>query len=468
MTPEEFRRFAYEAVDWVADYLAHPECYPVLPKIAPGQLIDALPPCGPEQGEPMERLLEDFRSQIVPAITHWNHPGFMAYFANTAPGPGIIAELLSASLNANAMLWKTSPAATELEQVALDWLRQWIGLPDGFFGIIYDTASTSSMHAIAAAREMADPEARTLGASRGLTLYCSEEAHSSIEKGAIAIGIGQRHVRKIPVDTEFRMRPEALATAVDADLAAGLRPFCVVATVGTTSTTSIDPLPAVAAIAERHAMWLHVDAAYAGAAAIVPELRHILEGAARADSLVMNPHKWFFTPFDLSAFYTRRPEILRRAFSLVPEYLRTEQDGRAVNYMDYGVPLGRRFRALKLWFVMRYFGRQKLAEMIRNQVAWAHELAAAVDADPDFERMAPAPLSVVCFRYKGTDDDNRRLLEAVNASGEFFLSHTVLRGKFTLHLAIGNMGTAREHVMRAWDMVRSAARTKGVGRNDEI
>jgi aromatic-L-amino-acid decarboxylase len=457
MPPEEFRRFAHEAVDWIAGYLADPERYPVLPKVQPGELADALPCSGPEAGEPMERLLQDFRGLIVPGITHWNHPGFMAYFANTAPGPGIIGELLAASLNANAMLWKTSPAATELEQVVLDWLRQWMGLPSGLFGIIYDTASTSSMHAIAAAREMADPEARTLGASRGLTLYTSEQSHSSIEKGAISIGIGQCNVRKIPVDGKFRMRPEALAQAVEADVAAGLRPFCVVATVGTTSTTSIDPVPAIAEIAARHGLWLHVDAAYAGSAAIVPELRHILNGAERADSLVVNPHKWLFTPVDLSAFYTRRPDILRRAFSLVPEYLRTAEDSRAVNYMDYGVPLGHRFRALKLWFVMRYFGREKLAETIRSQIAWAHELADAVDADPCFERAAPTPFSVVCFRYKGTDDENRRLLETVNASGEFFISHTVLHGKFTLRLAIGNMGTTREHVMRAWDMIRQAA-----------
>jgi aromatic-L-amino-acid decarboxylase len=296
-----------------------------------------------------------------------------------------------------------------------------------------------------------------LGASRGLTLYCSQEAHSSIEKGAIAIGIGQQHVRKIPVDDAFRMRPAALAAAIESDIAAGLRPFCVVATVGTTSTTSIDPVPAIADIAARHGLWLHVDAAYAGSAAIVPEFRYIFDGAERADSLVTNPHKWFFTPFDLSAFYTRRPDILRRAFSLVPEYLRTSTDARALNYMDYGVPLGRRFRALKLWFVMRYFGREKLAEMIRDQIGWAQELAAAVDSHPRFERAAPAPLSVVCFRYKGTDDENRQLLETVNASGEFFLSHTVLRGKYTLHLAIGNMGTTRAHVLRAWEMVRRAS-----------
>jgi aromatic-L-amino-acid/L-tryptophan decarboxylase len=457
MSPEEFRRSAHETVDWIANYLSHPECYSVLPKVAPGQLVDALPQSAPEQSEPMERIMADFERLVVPAITHWNHPGFMAYFANTAPGPGIIGELLAASLNANAMLWKTSPAATELEQVVLDWLREWMGLPPGLFGIIYDTASTSSMHAIAAAREMADPEARTLGASRGLTLYASEEAHSSIEKGAISIGIGQRNVRKIPVDCEFRMRPDALAAAIDADITAGLRPFCVVATVGTTSTTSIDPVPAIADIAERHGVWLHVDAAYAGAAAIVPELRGLLTGAERADSLVVNPHKWLFTPVDLSAFYTRRPEILRRAFSLVPEYLRTAENPRAVNYMEYGVPLGRRFRALKLWFVMRHFGREKLAQIIRDQIACAQELAGAVDADERFERAAPTPLSVVCFRHKGGDEVNRRLLEAVNATGKFFLSHTVLHGKYTLHLAIGNMGTTRDHVMQAWETIRQSA-----------
>ncbi len=456
MSPEEFRRYAHASVDWIADYLTHPERHSVLPKIEPGQLIDALPASAPEQGEPMDRILEDFERLIVPAATHWNHPGFMAYFANTAPGPGIVAELLCASLNANAMLWKTSPAATELEQVVLDWLREWMGLPTGWFGIIYDTASTSSMHAIAAARERADPEARTLGASRGLTIYCSEQAHSSIEKGAMSIGVGQRNVRKIPVDAEFRMRPEALAAAIETDIAVGLRPFCVVATVGTTSTTSIDPVPAIADIAARHNLWLHVDAAYAGAAAILPEFRYVLDGADRADSLVMNPHKWLFTPVDLSVFYTRRPDILRRAFSLVPEYLRTAQDPRAVNFMDYGVPLGRRFRALKLWFVMRSYGREKIAEMIRHQIAWAHELANVVNADPHFELAAPAPFSVVNFRYKGTDDENRGILETVNASGEFFLSHTVLNGKYTLHLAIGNMGTTREHVMRAWDAVKNA------------
>ena len=440
----------------MADYLAHPETYPVLPHVKPGDLTDALPRCGPERGEPMSAILADFRDKIVPAATHWNHPGFMAYFAISASGPGILGEMLTATLNMNGMLWKTSPAVVELEQVALDWLRRWIGLPDGLFGIIFDTASTSSMHAIAAAREMAAPEVRTDGGGSGLVIYTSEQSHSSIEKGAIAIGIGQKNVRKIPVDAEYRMRPDALAAAMEQDRAAGLRPFCVVATVGTTSTTSIDPVEQIAPIAERHGAWLHVDAAYAGVAAVAPELQHILRGCERADSLVTNPHKWLFTPVDISVLYTRRPEILKRAFSLVPEYLRTADDPRATNYMDYGVPLGHRFRALKLWFVLRYYGREGLAGMIRNQIGWAQELAVQIDANSNFERTAPTPFSTVCFRFEGTDEENRNILERVNTSGEVFLSHTVLRGQYCLRLAIGNMQTTRDHVQRAWELVQSA------------
>jgi aromatic-L-amino-acid decarboxylase len=461
MSPDEFRQSGHEAIEWIAQFFEHPECYPVLSRIQPGELVDALPPAAPERGEEMSAILEDFRKLVVPAMTHWNHPGFMAYFANSSPGPGVLGELLTAALNGNGMVWKSAPAITELEQVALKWLRQWIGLPDSFFGIIYDTASISTFHAIAAAREMADPEARERGAQPGLTLYTSEQAHSSVEKGAIALGIGQRNVRKIGVDDAFRMRTGLLEEAIKADLAAGLRPFCISATVGTTSTTSVDPVPAIADIAERYKLWLHVDAAYAGSAAIAPEFRHLLAGVERADSLVTNAHKWMFTPMDLSVFYTRRPEILRRAFSLVPEYLRTTVDDRAINLMDYGVQLGRRFRALKLWFTMRYYGREGIAEIIRNQVATAQELAALVDQHPDFERTAPTPLSVVCLRWNRTDDENRALLDRVNASGECFLSHTALRGRYTLRLAIGNMGTTREHVLRAWEIVQREAAAMG-------
>ena len=442
----------------MADYLAHSGRYRVLPRMKPGDLIDALPECAPEHGEPMSAILEDFQRLVMPAATHWNHPGFMAYFATSGSGPGILGEMLSAALNMNGMLWKTSPAAVELEQVTLSWLWHAIGLPGNPFGIIFDTASTASMHAIAAAREMAAPEVRAEGNSGSLVLYTSEQSHSSIEKGAIAIGIGQKNVRKIPVDAEFRMRPDALADAIERDRAAGLRPFCVVATVGTTSTTSIDPVEAIADIATQNNLWLHVDAAYAGVAAIAPEFRQILKGCERADSFLTNPHKWLFTPVDLSALYTRHPGILRRAFSLVPEYLRTADDPRAVNYMDYGVPLGRRFRALKLWFVLRYYGRAGIADIIRAQIGWAQELARQIDADKRFERTAPTPLSTVCFRLEGTDDANRTLLERVNASGEVFLSHTMLRERYCLRLAIGNIGTTRQHVQRAWELVQAAVR----------
>ncbi len=457
MPPEEFRKMGHQFVDWMADYLKESGTYPVVARVKPGELVDALPAGGPESGEAIEKIFDDFQRLILPGITHWNHPGFMAYFATSASGPGILGEMLAAALNANGMLWKTSPAVTELEQVTLSWLRQWIGLPEEFFGIIYDTASVSSMHAIAAARELAAPECRESGAANDLTLYCSEQAHSSIEKSAIAIGVGQRNVRKVSVDAEFRMRPDALERAIAFDIAAGKRPFCVVATAGTTSTTSIDPIPAIAAIAGGHNLWLHVDAAYGGAAAIVPEYRHVLDGAENADSLVVNPHKWLFTPVDLSVLYTRRPDILRRAFSLTPEYLRTQDNPRVVNPMDYGVPLGRRFRALKLWFVLRYYGRDGIASIIRMHIQSAQELARQIETDSRFELCAPAPLSVVCFRLRASDDENRLLLERVNAEGSVFLSHTVLNGRFVIRLAVGNMGTTREHVQNAWSLVKSLA-----------
>jgi aromatic-L-amino-acid decarboxylase len=313
------------------------------------------------------------------------------------------------------------------------------------------------MHAIAAAREMADPEARTKGARANLVLYTSEQAHSSVEKGAIALGIGQKNVRKVPVDADFRMRPDLLRDMIVADYGSGLRPFCVVATVGTTSTTSVDPVPAIATIAEQYNLWLHVDAAYAGAAAILPEHSHILNGVERAHSFVTNPHKWLFTPIDLSAFYTRRPDILRRAFSLIPEYLRakTQEDERSINLMDYGVALGRRFRALKFWFILRYFGREGLQRLLRAHIAWAQELAGWIDADPRFERVAPVPFSVVCFRLKGTDDANRALLDRVNASGQAYLSHTELEGRYVLRVALGHLSATREDVQAVWELIKS-------------
>ncbi len=456
----DFQSAAHQAVDWVADYLRDTRRYPVAPDMKPGDLVDVLPRSGPEHGESFETILRDFDSKIIPAVTHWNHPGFLAYFACTGSTPAIIAEMLAAALNTNGLHWDTSPALVELEQVALGWLREWMGVPADWFGIIYDTASTSSFHAICAAREMADPSTRLNGATGNLVLYTSEQSHSSIEKGAIAAGVGQRNVRKIPVDAEFRMNPDSLAAAIEQDRAAGKKPFCVVATVGTTSTTSVDPVAAIADITEKHGLWLHVDAAYAGAAAILPECRHILAGIGRAHSLVMNPHKWLFTNIDLSAFYTRRPDILRRAFSLTPEYLRGSEDPRATHLMDYGVPLGHRFRALKLWFILRYFGRERLQQILRSHMDWARRLAGAIQSDPRFEVVAPVPFSVVCFRYQGSDDDNRRIFEKVNASGKFLISRTQLAGRYVLRLAIGNLGTTWEDVQGAWEMIKAGVRSQ--------
>jgi aromatic-L-amino-acid decarboxylase len=444
-------------VDWITQYLSTIGDSPVLAQVKPGQLFDSLPSSAPQQGESFDSILRDFDKLVMPAVTHWNHPRFFAYFACTGSTPAVLGEMLAAALNTNGLHWKTSPAVAELEERSLDWLRQWLGVPEGWFGIVYDTASTSSMHAIVCARELVAPEARSEGSRGDLILYTSEQSHSSIEKGAIAVGLGQKNVRKVPVDSEFRMRADALSAMIEQDKAAGRRPCCVVATVGTTSSTSIDPVAAIVDIAEKHGLWVHVDCAYAGAAAVLPEHRHILAGAERAHSLVFNAHKWLLTPIDLSAFYTRRPDILRRAFSLTPEYLKTQEDPRAHNLMDYGIPLGHRFRALKLWFVMRYFGRERIEAMLRDHIRWAQQFAALVDSHPKFERVAPVPFSVVCFRYKGSDQENQAIQERVNQSGRVFISGTVLNGKFVLRLAIGNLATTWQDVQEAWGLVQGAA-----------
>ena len=419
----------------------------------------------------MDEILSDVDRLVVPAITHWNHPSFFAYFATSASAPGILGELLSAAFDTKAMLWRTSPASTELEEVALDWLRQMMGLPATFEGIIYDTASVASLHAIAAAREALNLGVREDGMSGRpdlplLRLYASEQSHSSIEKALIALGLGQRSLVKVPTDSEFRMDAVALARLIDEDRRAGLLPFCVVATVGTTSTTSVDPVPDIARICAREKLWLHVDAAYAGSAAIVPELRHSFEGCERADSFVTNPHKWLFTPFDLSALYSPRLDVLRRAFTLIPEYLRTPEQETVRNGSDYGVQLGRRFRALKLWMIIRYFGHEGLAARLREHCRIAREFAAWVEESHDWETLAPAPFSVVCFRARTrvegeTDAErssrldalNERLMNAVNATGEAFLSHTKLGGVFTIRLAVGNLRTTERHVRRAWQLL---------------
>jgi len=463
MSPEEFRASGHQVVDWIADYLRDIRDLPVLPDVQPGALIDGLPKTGPEKGESMDAIFADFRNLIVPGITHWNHPRFFAYFSISASGPGILGEMLAAALNVNHMLWKTSPAATELEQVTLGWLRQWLGLPNDFFGIIHDTASTGSLHAILAAREFASPEVRLTGEHPRLILYASEHAHSSIDRGALAAGIGLENIRHVLSDDEFRMRPDALRAMIEADLAAGRKPFCVVATVGTTSTTSIDPVAEIGEIARGYNLWFHVDAAYAGSAALLDEYRHILDGAAQADSLVFNPHKWLFTPVDLSILYTRRPEVIRRMLSLeeAPPYLQAAEQDRAVNLAEYSLALGRRFRSLKLWFVLRYFGREGITRILRGHMKMAQDLAQWISADPQFEVSAPVLFSLVCFRYRGSEQDsnvvNRDLLERINASGKAFLSSTTLHGKFVLRLTIGNVATTEDDVRQTWKWIRSLA-----------
>jgi len=473
---DEFRRHGHALIDWIAAYLANPERYPVLPRVAPGDVRNALPQSAPEQGEPFDRIFDDFERIIVPALTHWNHPGFFAYFAITASEPGILAELLSAALNQQAMLWRTSPAATELEDVTLAWLRRLMGLPDGFDGVIYDTASVATLHGLAAAREAAIPGVRQQGlAGRAdvgkLRVYCSEHAHSSVDKAVILLGLGHDSLRRIPADARFSMDIGALRAAIADDRAAGTTPIAAVATVGTTSMTSADPVKAIADVCERERLWLHVDAAYAGVAAIIPEYRHHFDGWEHADSIVVNPHKWLFTPFDLSAFYIRRMDVLRSAFSLVPEYLRTAEGAGVKNLMDTGVQLGRRFRALKLWMVLRHFGADGLRRALTEHMRLAQLFASWVDDAADFERLAPVPFSVVCFRARPADvrlSDaeldalNEKLMALVNATGEIFLSHTKVNGVLALRLAIGNLHTGERHVARAWSLLRE--HTAGLAR----
>jgi aromatic-L-amino-acid decarboxylase len=468
MPPEEFRRHAHALVDWMADYLAGVEAYPVLAQVQPGDVAAAVPANPPATGEDFAAVLEDADRVVMPGITHWNHPGFHAYFAISGSGPGILGEMMAAALNVNGMLWRSSPSVTELEERALDWLRQMMGLPEVFRGTIQDTASLSTLVAIAAAREAAGVAVREEGmAGRALPrmrVYASEQVHSSIDKACITLGLGMRGLRKIPTDAEYRMDPAALAAAIAEDRAAGMLPFCVVATAGTTSTSSIDPIAAVAEICAREGVWLHVDAAYGGSAAVAPELRWVLDGAERADSLVVNPHKWLFTPIDISVLYLRDPAVARRAFSLVPEYLVTPEGESVTNLMDYGPALGKRFRALKLWFVLRYFGVEGVAARIREHVRLARELADWIDAEPFWERMAPTPLSLVVFRHhpaglsdEEVDAHNERIMAAVNASGRMFISHTRLQGRVALRFAIGNIRTQHAHVHAAWERLKRAA-----------
>ena len=469
MDAEAFRGEAHRLADWIADYLADPSRYPVLAQVTPGEVKRQLPAEAPLQGESFDAIFADFEKILLPGITHWNHPGFFAYFAITGSAPGVLAEFLAAALNQQAMLWRTSPSATELEEVVLRWLQRLMHLPDDFEGVIYDTASISTLHALAAARERSVPGVRELGmAGRGelgrLRVYCSDQAHSSIDKAVILLGLGHEALRRVAGDGDYRMRIDALRAAIAADRASGITPVAVVATIGSTSTTSVDPLPEIAALCARHGIWLHVDAAYAGVAAMVPGFEHLLDGVAVADSLVVNPHKWLFTPFDLSVLYCRHMDVIRNAFSLVPEYLRTTDPSDVRNLMDTGIQLGRRFRALKLWMILRHFGAEGLRERLAEHMRLARLFASWVDEAEEFERLAPVPFSVVCFRFRPAgvseaevDALNEALLASVNQGGDIFLSHTRLDGKFAIRLAVGNLHTTEAHVARAWDLLRSEA-----------
>jgi aromatic-L-amino-acid/L-tryptophan decarboxylase len=465
MPTEDFKKYGYKLIDWASEYLNNIEKYNVLPDIKPGEIKVHLPKHPNYSGEDFNKIIDDFEKIIIPGITHWNHPGFMAYFNSTSSVPGILGELLIATLNVNGMLWKSSPSASELEEVTTKWLREMLGLPEYMWGIIYDTASVSSLHAIACARENIRLNIRQKGLSGNnfpkLRLYCSEHAHSSIEKGALTLGIGSDGVKKIRSDEEYRMKPELLQEEIKKDKKDGVLPFCVVATVGTTSTTSIDPIRFVGEICKEENLWLHVDSAHAGSAAIIPEMRYIFDGIEYADSIVINPHKWMFVPVDCSILYVKEPEILKRAFSLEPEYLKTSVDSEVINYNDYGVQLGRRFRSLKLWFVIKYFGIEGLAGIIKRNIESAKKFKQLIQEDPEFELMAPVPFSTICFRYRpagyngSLNELNSNLMEQINKTGRIFLSHTKLNGNFVIRLVVSGIRTEESHVLEAWEIIKS-------------
>jgi aromatic-L-amino-acid decarboxylase len=472
MDPEAFRAAGHEVVEMIADYLASVERFAVFPSVEPGSIAPLFPAMAPESPEPLATIVADYHRLVEPNATHWQHPGFLAYFGTTASGPGILGEMLTAAIGQNAMLWRTSPVATELEGVVVGWLRDALGLPEAFDGLITDTASTSSLIALAAAREAAGIEAAAKGIHArpelgALRVYASAEAHSSIEKACMTLGLGREALIHIRTNERFEMIADELEAEIARDQAAGRRPIAIVATAGTTSSTSVDPVSALAAIAEREGLWLHVDAAYAGAVAIAPELREPFEGWERADSIVVNPHKWLFTPLDASLLLSRRMDTLRAAFSLVPEYLRTlDREAPVRDYNEYTPQLGRRFRALKVWIQLRWFGLEGLRRRIRRHIELARLFASWVDADPDWERLAPVPFSTVCFRFRsaeGADDEaaldrrNAAIMDRVNRTGEVFLSHTRLNGRFTIRLSVGNLRTEARHVERAWELLRAAA-----------
>ncbi|MEO8572017.1 MAG: pyridoxal-dependent decarboxylase [Chloroflexota bacterium] len=472
MDSAAFRAAAHAVVDLMADYLEGVESRAVFPSIEPGTLRPLFPAAPPEEPEAIASILADYGRLIEPNATHWQHPGFLAYFATTASGPGILGEMLTAAIGQNAMLWRTSPIGTELEEVVVDWLRQALGLPAAFDGLLTDTASTSTLIALAAAREAAGTDAAARGlAGRddldGLRVYASVEAHSSIEKACMTLGLGRASLVRIPANERYELLPRSLEASIAADRVAGLQPIAIVATIGTTSSTSVDPVAKIAEIASREGLWLHVDAAYAGPVAMLADHGALFAGWERADSIVVNPHKWLFTPLDASLLLTRRMDQLRAAFSLVPEYLRTlDRDAPVRDYNEYTPQLGRRFRALKLWILLRSFGLDGLRRRIETHLAMARTFEGWVAADPDWELLAPVPFSTVCFRWHpagrdlteaALDEANAAIMDTVNRSGEVFLSHTRLSGRFTIRVAIGNLRTEERHLARAWALLREGA-----------
>lgn len=476
MPTADFRNFGYQIIDQLADYFDEMEKYPVLSQVEPDWLKNSIPRFAPETGEDFGDILSDVDRLIMPAVTHWNHPNFHGLFATSTSSIGVFGEMFTAAFDMKAMLWRTSPASTELEDVVLDWLRQMMDLPAHFEGIIYDTASVSTMHAIAAARERAGFGIRDAGMSGRsdvplLRVYCSEHVHSSIDKGVITLGLGLKSLRKIECNERFEMIPEKLAEAIEQDITAGYNPICVIPTVGTTSTSSVDPVDLIADICDRYGIWLHVDTAYAGSTAIVPEFRQYFDGWQRADSIVVNPHKWLFTPFDLSVLYCKDLSELKEAFSLVAEYLKTSDEQTVKNGMDYGIQLGRRFRALKLWFVIRYFGVEGMRSRLREHCRLARLFASWIEEKPDWELMAPVPFALVCFRANGTslhdsngvtlNDEqknafNERIMNDINASGEAYLSHTKLNGKFTIRLSVGSIRVEERHLTKVWELLNNS------------
>jgi aromatic-L-amino-acid/L-tryptophan decarboxylase len=462
-----FRAQLHELADWIADYRENIEQLRVAPNDAPGAILAALPQEPPEQGESFETIFSDVKRTIIPGVVHWGHPQFMGYFGSTTTAPGLEGEILASALNINAMTWRTCPAATELETRVLDWLRQWLHLPEQFGGVLYDTASVGILHALAVAREEAAPSVRKLGmAGRAevarLRVYTSDQAHSSVEKAAIALGIGEDNVRRVRSDFAFRMDVGSLRTMIAEDRQNGFTPLAVVATVGTTSTASVDPVPDIAQVSRENEMWLHLDGAYGAGLALLPECQWVTAGWSEADSIVVNPHKMLFVPFDFSVLYVRDLERLRRVFTLVPEYLRGDTLEAEKNYMDYGVQLGRKFRALKAWMVFRTFGRTGMAARIRDHLRLAHRLADWIKNDRRFELAAPVVMGVVCFRLVSADPEkadeiNSAIVELINASGRAYLTQTKLNGRTVIRIGLGNILTTEAHLGNVWELIQKTA-----------